>query len=146
VNVQLSFQGGAQLAKALEQAGAALERRLVMEALKAAADPLRRDMAARMARSPFAPHAADSVIVAEVKTIDGEKLGPREFAVGVAPTREFFYWFFQEFGTVQAPAQPAMRPAFDAGVERALRDIGHALWDGIAKYADTARSTTSRFA
>ena len=146
MKISLSLQGGQQLSKALEQAGAALTRTLMMEALRAAADPMRLDMASRMARSAEAPHAADHVIVASVTSIDGEKLGPLEFAVGVGPTKDFFYWFYQEFGTVHHPAKPAMRPAFDAGAERALKAIGYGLWDAIAKYASSSRSTTGRAA
>lgn len=146
MNVRLAFQGGAELKRALDRAGAELTRTLVIAALKEAADPIRRDMAARMARGERAPHAADNVIVAVVNEIDGEKLAPLEFAVGIGPTKDFWYWFFQEFGTVRHSAQPAMRPAFDAGAQRALKDIGNGLWDAIAKSAQRARSTNGRAA
>lgn len=146
MNVKLAFQGGAELKRALDRAGAELTRTIVIAALKEAADPIRRDMAARMARGADAPHAADNVIVAVVNEIDGEKLAPMEFAVGIGPTKDFWYWFFQEFGTVRHSAQPAMRPALDAGAQRALKDIGNGLWDAIAKSAQRARSTTGRAA
>lgn len=146
MNIKLSMQGGSQLAKALRDSGEALTKTIVIEALKSAADPIRLDMASRMKRGPDAPHAADNVIVATVNEIDGEKLGPKEFAVGIGPTKDFWYWFFQEFGTVRHSAQPAMRPAFDAGAERALKALGNALWDAIAKHAGAARSTTGRAA
>lgn len=144
MNIKLSLQGGSALAKALSSAGEALTKTIVIEALRSAADPMRRDMAARMARGADAPHAADHVIIATVNAIDGEKLGPKEFAVGIGPTKDFWYWFYQEFGTVHHPAQPAMRPAFDSGATQALQAIGHALWDAIAKHAGSVRSTTGR--
>lgn len=134
------------MARALQEAGAALSRTIVIEALKAAADPIRLDMAARMARGEDAPHTADNVVIATVNEIDGEKLAPMEFAVGIGPTKDFWYWFFQEFGTVHHAAQPAMRPAMDAGAQLALKDIGNGLWDAIAKHAQRSRSTTGRAA
>lgn len=146
MNIQFKMQGGAEMKRALDKAGAALTRTIVLEALKAAADPIRRDMAARMARGADAPHAADNVIVAVVNEIDGDKLNPMEFAVGIGPTKDFWYWFFQEFGTVRHAAQPAMRPAMDAGAQRALKDIGNGLWDAIAKHFEGSRSTTGRAA
>lgn len=144
MNIKLSMQGGQALAKALEQAGEALTKTIVIEALKVAANPIRLDMASGMARGADAPHAADHVIVATVNEIEGEKLGPKEFAVGIGPTKNFWYWFYQEFGTVHHPAQPAMRPAFDRGAEQALKAIGDGLWDAIARHASRARSTTGR--
>ena len=147
MNIKGSFQGGDDLKRALDRAGADLTRTIVIAALKVAADPMRREMAAKMERGPDAPHAADNVIVAVVNEIDGEPLAPMEFAVGVGPTKDFWYWFFQEFGTVHHSAQPAMRPAFDAGIQRALKDLGNALWDAIAKSASQrSRSTTGRAA
>lgn len=146
MNIQMKFQGGDAIKRSLDKAGAALSRVIVIEALKYAADPIRRDMAARMARGADAPHAADNVVIAVVNEIDGEKLMPTEFAVGVGPTKDFWYWFFQEFGTVRHAAQPAMRPAMDAGAQKALKDLGNGLWDAIAKHFESTRSTTSRAA
>lgn len=146
MNIKLSFQGGEAMKRALDTAGSALTKTIVLAALREAADPIRRDMAARMARGADAPHAGDNVIVATVNEIDGEKLAPLEFAVGIGPTKDFWYWFFQEFGTVHHAAQPAMRPAMDAGAQRALRDIGNGLWDAIAKHASRSRSATGRAA
>lgn len=46
---------------------------------------------------------------------------------------------FVEFGTVNMPAEPFMRPAFDQGKERALQTVIDTLSDGIDKEAAALR-------
>lgn len=45
------------------------------------------------------------------------------------------YAALEEFGTVNAPAQPFMRPAWDSEAEPALETIKAELWDEIDKSA-----------
>ena len=56
MNIKLSFQGGEQIKRSLEKAAAALTKTIVIEALKASADPIRRDIRAdsqRIGAFPF---------------------------------------------------------------------------------------------
>jgi len=46
-------------------------------------------------------------------------------------TRDAFYWRFVEFGTVKMPAQPFMRPAFEAKKVEAMERIKQYLADRI---------------
>jgi len=52
----------------------------------------------------------------------------------------------QEFGTVNHPAQPFMRPAFDGGAPSALSVIGSNLETEIKKAADRAARKSARAA
>lgn len=49
--------------------------------------------------------------------------------------KDSFYWKFVEFGTSKMPAQPFLRPAFEAKKEEALRIIGEKLDEGIQQAA-----------
>lgn len=54
--------------------------------------------------------------------------------------KDSFYWKFVEFGTAKMPAQPFMRPAFEANKEAAVAAIGEKLDERIQKHAaDLAR-------
>ena len=47
--------------------------------------------------------------------------------VEIGPTKEFFYGYFWEFGTVKLPARPFVRPAFDAHQDETLARIASSL-------------------
>jgi HK97 gp10 family phage protein len=53
---------------------------------------------------------------------------------------------FQEFGTREAPAQPWLRPAWDAMKARALEIIKDALWRQISRQAELAARSAQRAA
>jgi HK97 gp10 family phage protein len=62
------------------------------------------------------------------------KLGVVEVHVGTALSRGLF----QEFGTYKMPAQPFMRPAWDANKDKAESIIATELWVEIRKAAERA--------
>ncbi|KQQ89925.1 hypothetical protein ASF77_23390 [Massilia sp. Leaf139] len=49
--------------------------------------------------------------------------------------KDSFYWKFVEFGTAKMPAQPFMRPAFDAKKVAAVEAIGEKLDERIQAHA-----------
>ena len=54
--------------------------------------------------------------------------------------KDSYYWMFQEFGTAKAPAQPFLRPAFEATKDEAVEAIGAELDKRIQnEAADLAR-------
>lgn len=122
-----------QLARTLRELPQAVEKKTVSNALKAGAQPIRGMASAIMARGKDAPHAADNV---------GVTVGRSGHSIAIGPTKDFFYWLFQEFGTVRNPAQPALRPAFDTHAPTALRLVGRDLWNAIEKRADTSSRTS----
>lgn len=132
------FQGGQELDKALMALPAAMEHDLVIEALLEVAEPIRADAASRAPRAKGGgQHLADHIIAAETTlTTEGKRgrmrsVEAHEHTVAIGPSyqpRDFFYGFFQEHGTVKHPAQPFLRPAFDHGAPRALKQLGGILW------------------
>ena len=140
MKIALTMTGGPALAAALRAMPEAASKKIVNGALRSAGDELAARMAGYMPRSPEAPHVADHVVVQTVTTIgdvDGSKrpLLPDEYAVAVGPAKDFFYWFFREFGTVHKAASPAMRPAFDQTAARCLAIVVEVLGASIAATA-----------
>lgn len=126
--------------KALAEVGTkTTQKNILVRALKKAAKPID-DQA-----SSLAPRDTGKL---QVSVITGTQLtrrqrsssykagahGVAEVHVGTALSRGLF----QEFGTFKMPAQPFMRPAWDANKERAQGIIGTELWVEIRKAADRA--------
>lgn len=121
--ITMRFEGGDELAAALDALSTRITKRLLIEALTEAAEPLR-SRARRIApRAPGPPDLADHI---ETMTLRGGYEGSP--AVVVGPTKEVFYGSFQEFGTSRHGAQPFMRPAFDTEAAGAIEVIKAALW------------------
>lgn len=140
--VGLKVTGTAELAAALRGLDAGLRRDVLIDALTYGAEPMRSQMASNMARSADAPHAADHVGISVASKIGGMSGGrwlgattDNEATVAVGPGKNFFYWQFQEWGTVNHRAQPAMRPAFDSTADTAISRILERLWQAVAKGA-----------
>ncbi len=51
---------------------------------------------------------------------------------------------FQEFGTVNMPASPFMRPAADAGADQVITEVAGLLRDEITKTAERARKRAAK--
>jgi HK97 gp10 family phage protein len=135
--IRVRFEGGAELAAALESLPKRVGRSMLVEALTDAAEPMRKRMASLAPREPGAPDMADNIIVSRsMVTIqgDGEKVRNDEFqaSVAVGPSKGFFYGFFQEFGTTRHSAQPFARPAFDSESQAALDLLARSLWTALA--------------
>ena len=110
---------------------------VLRRALVAAAEPMRAGMAARAPRGPDAPHIADSIITKPLSPGELEAVTDDSAGVEIGPTKEFFYGYFWEFGTVKLPARPFMRPAFDAHQDETIGLMASAL--GAAILAETEK-------
>lgn len=126
---------GLQLARALRTLPEAVSKKVVLEALTNAAQPVRALMQNMAPRAPGAPDIADHIAVSRATRIDGERRDESELAVAIGPERDFFYGYFLEWGTVKMAARPFARPAFDAGVNTSLQFLGGALWTAIKRRA-----------
>jgi len=104
-----------------------------------AAEPIRAGMAARAPRGTVAPHLADSMITKPLPPGELEAVTDDSAGVEIGPTKDFFYGYFWEFGTVRLPARPFARPAFDAGSREALAILEQALGAEILKAAEKHR-------
>lgn len=127
MKVSLRFEGGSDLARRLAQLPDAVGDRVLRAALRDGAEPMRDRMASLIKRGDEAPHAADHVVISTQRARGDSD----EIAVAVGPAQDFYYWFFQEYGTSRHPAQPAMRPAFDSEAPRSLGLIRDRLWDAL---------------
>jgi HK97 gp10 family phage protein len=104
--------------------------------LVAAAEPMRAGMVARAPRGPEAPHLAENIITKPLSPSELEAVTDDSAGVELGPTKEFFYGYFWEFGTVKLTARPFMRPAFDAHQDESLARIGDSLGAEILKAAE----------
>lgn len=53
--------------------------------------------------------------------------------------QDAFYWWYVEFGTSKQPAQPFLRPAFEANKRRAVLVFGRELRKSVSKATARAR-------
>lgn len=135
MKVSVAFEGGAELAQALDRLSVRISKSIMRDALLEAGEPMRRT-AARFA--PYEPGAPDLKANIGIAAIRGDDMA----TVAIGPTRGFFYGLFQEYGTSRHGAQPFMRPAFDMEAPRALDLLGRALWRELAGRGVSRRVTT----
>lgn len=148
----LTFNGSSALYRTLREMSDDLKGPVLVGALKDAAEPMRRTMASLAPREPGAPDIADNIVVSPITRLGSVKGGEweqktdTEEAVGIGPSKSFFYGLFLEYGTVKMGARPFMRPAFDQGVTRAVTDLAIAMWrrldQAVAKRRGSAPSAS----
>ena len=71
-----------------------------------------------------------------VKSLSGKKVSAFKQATGknaALNPNDPFYWWFVEFGTAKMPAQPFMRPSFEAKKEATAKVIVQTLKEDIEK-------------
>lgn len=128
----MRVEGGAELASTLNNLSRKMSRRVMRNALEIAAEPIRKAMSAYAPRDPGAPDLADHMVVSPTR-VEGLLENDQTAAVAIGPERgDYFYGYFQEFGTAHHGAQPFARPAFDQGVDQALSTITRQLWTELA--------------
>lgn len=149
MKVSMHTQGGPELVKALTALGPAVSRKVQIEALTEAAEPMRAAAAAFAPRSErHAPHLADNIVIGIPTQAHLESGGHfDETAVEFGPSKrphDVFYGYFQEYGTSRHRAQPFMRPAFDGGAASSLQMVMGRLWTAIAEAAKKQFSAQGR--
>lgn len=125
MKIGMKFEGGAELAKLLDQLSVRTSANVMRAALKEGGEAIRAHAASIAPRAPGAPDIADNIGISTANP-RGEAA-----AVKIGPTKGFAYGLPQEFGTVHHGAQPFMRPAFDAKAGAALNLIGLAIWRAL---------------
>lgn len=139
----MRFDGGEDLARHLDSLRDAVSRKVKLDALKKAAEPVRERSSALAPRGDSgAPHLADDIVVAIVSSrgLDVMDRGD-DAAVEVGPSykpEDHFYGYYQEHGTAFHGAQAFMRPGFDSGAPAALGVLGAELWAAIRKALPTS--------
>lgn len=139
------FDGGDQLADALDAQADGLKRPIVIGALTEGAEPIRAAAEARAPRGEGPDHLADHIVISPVSNSSTSRTGrdpETDFAVKIGAERHFFYGLFAEIGSAHQAARPWLRPAFDSLAGQSLGIIGRELWSAVRataiKHAPTA--------
>lgn len=140
--------GFAELEEALNNLKRTTAKNVVRRVLRAAAEPIA-DQAASLA-----PVSSGRLSFSVTVSTQGTRRaqwkkagGPGAVVVAVGPsggTGVLNYATFVEFGTVDTPAEPYMRPAWDSGKFRALEGIGTGLRIEIDKAIARAARKAAR--
>lgn len=149
----IRVDGFKELDAALQEMKTATARGTVRRAMMKAFQPMA-DEASRLA--PDDPRTPAPDLHRTIKVGDALKAGRSMFVKGfgfndgqvtvwMGPTREGYpQAIMQEFGTVNQPAKPYMRPAWDAGKDRLLEDLASGLKIEIDKTAARAARKAAR--
>jgi len=132
----MTVLNGNELARRLEALPEALTKAILLEALTAAAEPIRSTAATLAPRGPGpGPHLADHIGISRGKTGHSVAIGPTH-AKKDSETEDYAVrGLMQEFGTVRHGAQSFLRPAFDAHGQTALSILQQRLWTALRKAA-----------
>lgn len=141
MKISMKIQGGAELAKALNALPVRVSKKVMREVLAVAAGPIRSGMESKAPRAPGAPDLADHIVIGNAR-VEGLIDNDQTAAVAIGPERSYYWGLFQEFGTMHHGAQPFARPAFEAGVDKALSEIVRGTWTALAARG-ISRSSTS---
>jgi HK97 gp10 family phage protein len=122
--IKMKLDGAEKISEILRELPRRVSRKVLLDALKLAAEPIRADASAMAPVEPGAPDLAANIgIMAERSS--GEP------TIGVGPSKSFFYGGFQELGTRHHAAQPFLRPAFERNVEQAVKTVGFGIWHAL---------------
>lgn len=136
--ITMKIEGGAELASMLNSLPRAVRLQITKAVLIEAAEPMVA-VARKMApRRPGLPDLADNIEIGNPRAGGMDKFGDEKAATVVwGPTKNFFYGYYQEWGTVHHGAHPFMRPAFDGQAERSLGIIRTRTWEHIQSYVQS---------
>ncbi len=131
--LKFELQGGQQLARVLEVLKDANSRRKQFKMLRDAAEPIRAAMATNAPRGEgtHGRHLADSMVISSVRGLQGGL--ENDPTVSVGPSKEAFWGFFQEVGTISHSPSPFAGTAFEATTGAAFAIIQDRTWELIRK-------------
>lgn len=134
-----------ELDRALKELPSATAKNVVRRVLLKAAQPIADDMAARAPRDTgyLGEHIDTGVRLSKRQRSVSRKESDVEVYAGATRVDQAI---FQEFGTIDQPAQPFARPAWEAGKRRALEDVKTGLAVEIDKTAKRAARKAAKLA
>jgi hypothetical protein len=136
MNVSVRFEGGAQLARTLNEMPGRVSTSVMREALRSVVAPPIRDRASSLVRrAPGEPDLADHIVIStgrgDAKTA-AIVVGPSK-ATRSDQNRTFaVQGRLMEFG-FRGHMFPFLRPAFDQSAQATLKAFGAALWDALIR-------------
>ncbi len=161
----LKMRGFRELDAALGELPAHLRKPTLMRIAKAALEPMREQAQANAhqsnhpytigsfekgtLRSVLPGRLKESIAISEKRTRRAKKTRePKrgiKIAMGVASGNgALFYGAFEEFGTIDTPAHPFMRPAWDAEAEATVNRIAESAMAEIKATANRSAKRLSR--
>jgi HK97 gp10 family phage protein len=138
----MKIEGGAQLAKALQQLSVRVSKNVLRETLKTvAAPPIQQSAAGRVARAPGAPDLADHIAISTARAeagptasvVVGPSVEKRQDGTRKKPISFGLQGKYLEFGTARTKMQPFLRPAFDEQAPAVIPEVGTALWNALTR-------------
>lgn len=127
--VSLSVTGTEELSRSFAAMAKPPTRADLNGVLIEAGEPMRVEMARKAPRGDEAPHIAEHIVISPLSSVDGVRIAEGSAAVGIGPSKRFFYGSFLEFGWKFHPfARPFVRPAYETEKAGALAAIGRGLW------------------
>lgn len=152
-NFKFELKGSKELERALLQLPKSTGKAALRRALTQVSVPIAVDAARRAPRSSEAPHLADSIAVStKLKRSQRRRARP---GVTVYVGARMPHAHLVEFGTGprytdgkyagQMPAQPFLRPAWDAHKGRIMSELGDILWAEILRAARNLARRAERY-
>lgn len=131
MDFSLDFSGLADIARDLEALSRAENNKVLRDATRAGAEVMR-DAVVERAPERTGKLKKNVVVLTSVQSVGGNYLGVhirgRNLRTGnsdnsmkASDPRNAFYWRFVELGTINMPAHPFIRPAFDTTEELAAQ-------------------------
>lgn len=146
-NAQIKIEGLEQLVKNLRQLPKELQGKPLQQAVGRASRVVRDEAKKRAPQGSYANRSEnapepgrlhENIVSAKRKSQGGADM---EYLVMVRTRgkkdsrKNAWYWHFLEFGTSKQPAQPFLRPAFEAKKSEALQEMVKYLRKGIERAA-----------
>lgn len=132
IDINLDFSGLDEIARDLETLSRAENNKVLRDATRAGAEVLREEVIQR-APERTGKMKKNVVILTQKSRRRGEissgvhirgrnlRTGNSDNSMKASDPRNAFYWRFVELGTVNMPAHPFVRPAFDTRQEQAAQ-------------------------
>ncbi len=139
--VSMRFEGGEEIAKALDQLSVAVQKKVMRDMLYAGGELIRKAASRNAPHRSGAPDLRDHIGMSPISWKDADASDVASIKIG--PTKGFAYGLPQEIGTRHHPAHPFMRPAFDTEAAKTLSVIREEAWRVLASKGIGQRATVS---
>lgn len=142
METRFTIDGARELERLLKDLGPEVGSKVALQALRASARSIQRELKARAPTGKQDPHPKYGRLKDNIRVTTVEK-NPPEFEV-VVHTGSAFWGHFLEFGTVKMRPHPWFSPVWDASVQAALETLGKNMSTGISREARKLAGTYGR--
>lgn len=128
-------EGFKELSKALNALPDRMQKRVTRGAVRKGAVVVQKAIIARAPVGEGTTHPKYGKLKNNIKIKEEKAASSKTTARFVVHNSRAFWGSFLEFGTVNMPAQPFMRPGFDESTDAAFTAMAKGLGDGLAREA-----------